>query len=736
VNPRAAFRSLLPLLALLLVPLAPLSSAAPREFRVTPTMADETRLLVQLLENVHFRGKELGSDEFKELIPQFMRELDFNRLFFLESDRVELTSRYDPVRLSKDLHYRGNLDAAFDTFRIYRERVAARVTWIQQALEGDFDFTTDATYRFERSKEPFPADQEEADRLWRQRLKYELLQDLLNDKSFEEARETVQRRYARLLKNLEDIDAEEVQEIYLTSLTRMYDPHTSYMSPSSLEDFGMQMRLSLVGIGAQLIEEDGVCVIRELIPGGPADLSKQLAPNDRIIAVAQGESGEPVDVLGMKLRRVVDLIRGEKGTTVRLTVIPGDAAESSVRREVVIVRDVVKLNASRAVASVHELPAEHGGTVRVGVIALPSFYGLEDSNGGGRTSATQDVLELIGKLEAEGIEGLVLDLRRNGGGLLSEAVELTGLFIPRGPVVQVKSSNGRIEVRSDEDKRVAYAGPLVVLTSRYSASASEIVAGALQNHGRAIVVGDNSTHGKGTVQAVLEMSGFLPRRLALANPRTGAARMTVQKFYLPNGASTQNRGVVSDVVLPTVESLLPIGEGDLPNALAWDRVPPAAFAGTPLDGRFTDLLRERSQSRQALSEEFAHLRRHIDWFRDRQERKTVSLNLEERRRQKERDDLYREEMKAERARLAAANYPMREVMLDGVVRHAPAEAEAELDAEEAISSDADELRLDIHLRESMRILADAINLWQNPQLWTAESRAFTAATPAKVEPTP
>lgn len=700
-------------------------------------MADETRLMVQLLENVHFRGKELVTDDFAELIPQFMRELDFNRLFFLESDRAALTAKYDPVRLSKDLHYRGNLDAAFDTFKLYRERVAARVQWIHEALEGEFDFTTDATFRFDRSKEPFPADAAEADHLWRQRLKYELLQDLLNDKSFDEARDTVQRRYARLLRNLEDIDAEEVQEIYLTSLTRMYDPHTSYMSPSTLEDFGMQMRLSLVGIGAQLMEEDGVCVIRELIPGGPADLSKQLGPNDRIIAVAQGETGEPVDVVGMKLRRVVNLIRGEKGTTVRLTIIPGDATDSSVRREVSIVRDVVKLNASRAFASVHELPAENGGTVRVGVIALPSFYGMEDNNGGGRTSATKDVEELIGKLEAEGIEGLVLDLRRNGGGLLSEAVDLTGLFIPRGPVVQVKSSNGRIEVRSDEDKRVAYAGPLVVLTSRYSASASEIVAGALQNHGRAIVVGDNSTHGKGTVQAVLEMSGFLPRRLALANPRTGAARMTVQKFYLPNGASTQNRGVVSDVVLPTVESLLPIGEGDLPNALAWDRVPPAPFAGTPLDGRFLELLRERSQARQALTEEFSHLQRHIDWFRERQERRTVSLNLEERRAQKARDDAFREEMRRERARLAAANYPMHEVVLDGVVRNVPAaEPEDELDAEEGTEDGDTDVRFDIHLRESMRIVADAIQLWQNPQLWTTEGRALTAATPGKVEPTP
>ncbi|HUG11760.1 MAG TPA: carboxy terminal-processing peptidase, partial [Opitutaceae bacterium] len=694
-----------------------------------------TKLMVQLLENVHFNGKELQKDDLGQLIPNYMEDLDSQRLFFLASDAESMSARFTPG-LSNDLHYKGNIEAAFRIYESYLERVTARVAWIEEQLKGEWDLTVDDTYQFDRSEESWPASATEADELWKKRLKFELLQDLLNDKPIETATENVSKRYKRILKNLDELDIEEIQEIYLTALTRLYDPHTGYMSPSQLEDFAMQMRLSLVGIGAQLTQEDEYSVIRELIPGGPAELSKALKPNDKIVAVAQGD-GEPVDVRDMKLRKVVELIRGDKGTIVKLTILPADATDPSVRKEVVIVRDLVKLNASRASAAVHQVPTADGKFVSIGVITLPSFYGLDDTDEPGveKVTATRDVEALIRKLEAENVSGIVLDLRENGGGLLSEAVDLTGLFIDRGPVVQVKSSNGRIEVRPDNDPKVDYDGPLAVLTSRYSASASEIVAGALQNYGRGIIVGSNNTHGKGTVQAVLEMNNFLPRWRVIQNPRMGAARMTVQKFYLPNGASTQNRGVVPDIVLPSIEEFLPVGESDLPNALAWDTIPPVYFDGAPLDTNLLNSLRERSSQRQMLTEEFAFLRKNIDWFKERQVQKAVSLSLEARKETKKSDDVMKDQLKKERTDLAQLNFSTKEILLDGVVK--PTVPTPVPDANDADAEDpADEARFDIALRESLRVLVDAIELEEDPSLWRSDATALTASTLKETEPVP
>lgn len=725
---KSNFRILVaPVVFLLAVPAA----FASKTYSATTTMADETRLTVQLLENVHFKGKELQKEDFNQLIPNYMKDLDSQRLFFLASDAEVLEARFS-AGIANDLHYMGNIEAAFRIFEVYLDRVTDRVAWIEEALQRDWDLSADETYKFDRSEAPWPVNVAEADELWAKRLKFELLQDLLNDEPIETARENVLKRYKRILKNVGDLEPEEIQEIYLTSLTRLYDPHTAYMSPSQLEDFAMQMRLSLVGIGAQLTQEDEYSVIRELIPGGPAELSKELKPNDKIVAVAQDKE-EPVDVRDMKLRKVVEMIRGDKGTKVHLTILPGDATDPSARKVVTIVRDVVKLNASRATAAVHEVPARDGSIVPIGVITLPSFYGLDDSEGpeAERVTATRDVEELIGKLKAGNVQGIVLDLRQNGGGLLSEAIDLTGLFIDRGPVVQVKSSNGRIDVRPDNDPKVDYDGPLAVLTSRYSASASEIVAGALQNYGRGIVIGSNNTHGKGTVQAVLEMNNFLPRWRVIQNPRMGAARMTVQKFYLPNGASTQNRGVVPDVILPSIEEFLPVGESDLPNALAWDTIPPVYFDGASLDPNFVNSLRERSDKRQQLSQEFAYLRKNIDWFKERQEKKSVSLSLETRKETKKTDDEIRDGLKKERTELASLNFPSHEVLLDGVAKPAPQANDDSIDTEE--EDEEDDVRFDIPLRESLRVLVDAIELERNPRLWRSDAPALTASNAKKTE---
>lgn len=697
-----------------------------REFKTTPVMKQETRTLVQLLEAYHYNKDAVTPADYPQLISDYMKEgLDPYRLFFTGEDEKNFRSQYGP-RIETDLAYLGNIDTSFAIFRAYEDRVKARTSWVFEELKHDHDFTTQEFYAPDRSKSEFPANAAEADDLWRRRIKYEILQDLLAKKSPEEAKATVRKRYERMLKNVGDIEPLDVQEMFLSSFTRMYDPHSAYFSSDTLQDFSIQMKLSLIGIGAVLgIEDDGNCVVKEVKPGSPADLSGQIHVNDKIVAVQQ-PGGEAIEVIGMKLRRIVDMIRGAKGTKVTLTVLPHDAVDAAKTKEVHIVRDVIKLDESRATAAIYDLPDGNNATMPVGVITLNSFYGpSEDSTTlENKNAATQDVAELIGKLKIQGIKALVIDLRRNGGGLLSEAVDLTGLFIDRGPVVQVRDSLGRLQVDSDNDTAISYTGPLAVLTSRFSASASEIFAGAMQNYGRAVIIGDSSTHGKGTVQAVLEMKNYLPR-LSQGLGNTGAAKLTVQKFYLPNGSSTQKLGVTPDIALPSIDDYLPIGEADLPHALMWDEIKSVHFEGKALAKTFVQPLREASRERQHTLEEFAYLNKNIDWFKERQEQKNVSLNLSQRQALGETDGDFKKVMDAERERLAKNNYASREVKLDSVLKTAAAPKQPAPPADEGDTDalDADtKAKLDVHLREALRVVTDALRLNLDPQYW-ADGRA-------------
>ncbi|MBI2497174.1 MAG: carboxy terminal-processing peptidase [Opitutae bacterium] len=693
----------------------------------------ETRTLVQMLEYFHYNKDAVSSADYPELISDYLKELDPQRLFFTAEDEQHFRKQYGS-RIETDLAYLGNIDTAFDIYKVYEARVQARASWIFAELKKDYDFTTREFYTPDRSKSPFAANAAEVDDLWRRRIKYELLQDVLAKKSLDEARTTVRKRYERMLKNLGDTESPDVQEAFLSSLTRMYDPHSSYFSADTLQDFSIQMKLSLVGIGAVLsIEDDGNCVVREVVPGGPAYHSGQIRVNDKIVAVQQ-PGAENIEVIGMKLRRIVDMIRGDKGTKVTLTVLPHDAPDATKTKQVVITRDIIKLNSARASASIYDVPGEDKQTVPLGVITLNSFYGPPDESAESdvRSTATQDVAELIGKLKQQGIQALVIDLRRNGGGLLSEAVDLTGLFISHGPVVQERDFQGQVTVDSDNDSAVAYNGPLAVLTSRFSASASEIFAGALQNYGRAVIIGDSSTHGKGTVQAVLEMKNYLPR-LSQNLDNTGAAKLTVRKFYLPNGASTQKKGVTPDITLPSIDDYLPVGESSLPHALMWDEIRSTPFAGKALAQTFVKPLLEASRERQEKLEEFAFLRKNIDWFKERQEQKTISLNLDQRQALKLADDEFKKKMDAERDQLAKANYPTREIKLDSILK---AEADGPKPAAVATVDDGDtdapdpeeQAKLDVHLRETLRVMTDALRLNGDPQYWADGRAPMTAAT--------
>ncbi|WP_175414689.1 carboxy terminal-processing peptidase [Nibricoccus aquaticus] len=745
----------------------PALHAAERTYKPDAYFEREVTQLIRLLEEYHYNRDGVKSADYAQIIPDFMAEFDGLRLFFLESDKQDFQKRWPAPWLYNNISNLGRIEPAFEIFRTYEERTTARINWILEELKKDFDLTTKETYLVDRSKSAWPATPEEADALWRKRLTFELIQELLEKKpapvasttpapdastnaptpaptpevkpaeassapvavasapvTIDEAKQNIRKRYERRLKTMTDFENHEIGEIFLSSITRLYDPHSTYFSAATFEDFAIQMRLQLVGIGALLGIEDDVCVIKELITGGPADLGKQLRPNDKIMAVSQ-DGAEPVEVTGMKLRKIVDMIRGKKGTKVSLTIKPAAATDPSERTQIHIIRDVVNLNSARARASIYEVPGASGKTTSLGVITLPAFYGPDGgSDGGDKASATRDVAELINQLKKAGIHGLVLDLRQNGGGLLSEAIDLTGLFIKQGPVVQVKNYYGEVKIDNDEDAAIAYTGPLAVLVSKFSASASEIVAGALQNYGRAIIIGDSSTHGKGSVQQLIEMKNAAPpMMLSRATGKAGAAKLTIQKFYLPDGHSTQLKGVVPDIILPSIEDLLPVGEKDLTRALVWDEIPSSNFEGHPLKSEVVSPLLNASNQRQKTLEEFAYQQKNIDWFRTKQDQKEISINLEDRRQQREADTAFRKLMREEKARLSKDEYASRDFTLGPPKT---ANIKPELTPEEIADgqeTEEDAKKLDIHLREALRVVNDAI------ELAIKSARTFTDAPP-------
>lgn len=722
------------LVSLVILTLAFSASAMPPDdaFQTTSTMRDETRDLVKYLEKIHYAGMPIHDIDAGELIKTYMSDLDFQRLFFYDEDREEFNLRFKGML---DIYLRqGTLMPAFEVFKVYRQRALKRLDWVDQRLQEPFDFEKDEYYMPDRSEADWPASEQEADALWERRLKYELIVEMLShgDSSddlaeqvsadipdqpleyLDEARKAVGKRYAQIRRNVEQMEPVEVQERFLTSLTHMYDPHSTFFSADSLEDFAIAMKNSLVGIGAVLSTQDGYCTIKELVPGGPADTSNELSPEDKIIGVAQDEE-EMEDVVGMKLRKIVKLIRGEKGTKVRLLIQPAEGNPTE-RREVVLIRDKIKLTAALAQAEIFQVP-QGERTYNIGVIELPAFYG--GSDGSQSNGTTRDVEELIGKLKKANVQGIVLDLRTNGGGLLSEAVNLTGLFIPTGPVVQVKNTIGHIEERSDTNSMVAWDGPLIVLTSRFSASASEIVTGALKNHRRALIVGDSTTHGKGTVQAVFEMDRLSNSFFRNDKPRRGAAKVTIQKWYLPNGNSTQIKGVPSDIALPSAREYLPIGEDDLPHALVWDSIEPLpSFDSAALNANIDlsrhlisdDLLtnlRTSSSLRQQQLQEFDYWNTRVSWLRDKSEKKVVALNLDKHLKERREEKVFQDELEKREESLAASNFGSEEVLLNITLEKEEESRLAHFGQEESEAGDAKENDvLDIHLRESLRIMAD------------------------------
>ena len=599
---------------------------------------DISSLVATFLSYYHYERLDINDDISARLLDEYIESLDYNRMFFLASDIEEFQEfRFS---LDNDLHADPvNLEKPYAIFKRYKQRTEERVKVILNLLKRDFDYTSDETYPLDRKDAPWAASKAELDELWRLRLKEELVRFKLREKPRKEGVELLEKRYERLRKSLDEFEEMDILEGYLSTLATSFDPHSSYMKPASKENFDIEMGHSLEGIGATLRREGEYTIIVDLVEGGPAERSGQIQPNDKIIAVAQAD-GIAHDVVDMRLDKVVKQIRGKKGSTVHLTLIPAEAADQAATKEVTLIRDRVEITANDAKSEIKEIKDEGGQTHRLGVIEIPSFYLDSQSKYRGNPdykSTTRDVRRLIDDLKKEHIDGLVIDLRQNGGGSLDEAIQLTGLFIDSGPVVQIRDFKGGVDIETDPDPAQAYGGPLLVLTSIFSASASEIFASAIQDYDRGIVVGSRSTHGKGTVQNLVPLQNALSKKVHrfFEEDVAGALKITTHKFYRISGGSTQFKGVEPDIVLPSPFDGLEITEEALDYALPWDEIDAVPHKDYGLVRQALPFLKNNSAQRIAKDPEFRYVREDVAEREKQKQENAISLNFEKRLKEKE-----------------------------------------------------------------------------------------------------
>lgn len=630
---RSLFKLSSSLLLVLSLAAGPCAAASTGTVEAGPSAPATAMIAARLLEDGHYNHRPVTEETSPELLKLYLRMYDPARFFFLAADIDEFNSRFGPG-MAPRLKY-GDVEPAYFIFNRFMARVEERVGWVHELVRSTFTFASDEAILADRRDVAWPADAAGARELWRKRVEYDMLQQKLDAAKPEDRAGAVRKNYDRLLDNYRELDSADVLQGYLTALAGCYDPHSVYMSPPAEENFDISLGISLIGIGVSLQTEEGYPKVVAIIPGGPAEKSNAFHVNDRIAAVAQGIDGPFVETAGMRLDRAVKMIRGVKGTVVRLKLIPADALDPSTRVTVTLVRDKILLRDQQARAQIVVIPGKGGPDLRLGVIKLPSFYTKIGPSG--EESTVRDVGILLGYLKQQNMAGLILDLRGNGGGSLEEAVAMTGLFFGGGPVVQVRDSRGAVRVLSAPGGGPAYAGPMLVLDSRFSASASEIVSAALKDHGRAVLVGEKSTFGKGTVQTVVDLDRFMPP--SLRQYRAGGLSLTVQKFYRVSGGATQNRGVPPDIALPSIDDYLDITESSLPNALAYDEIPPVSydrggFATLPEIAR----LQAASAARVAASPDFKFVRQDIALYLERKKEKTVSLNYAKRLAERKEDE--------------------------------------------------------------------------------------------------
>lgn len=618
-------------------------------------------LAAHILEEAHYDHKPVTVETSPELLKLYLKMYDPHHLFFIASDIDEFSSRFGPG-LAPGLK-EGDVDPAYFIFNRFMTRMEERVGWTHELVLSTFTFDSDETMLADRREAAWPAGTAEARELWRERIKLDMLQEKLDAAKPADWAKDVLKNYDRLLANYKEFDSGDVLQNYLTALAGCYDPHSEYMAAAAEENFDIGLGISLVGIGVTLQTEDGYVKIIAIVPGGPAAKSNAFHPNDRIEAVAQGADGPFAEAAGMKMDSLVKLIRGAKGTVVRLRIIPADALDPSARVTVSLVRDKILLRDQQARAQIVLVPAGKGRDLRLGVIKLPSFYAKIGPSG--EESTTRDVKILLDYLKLQKVAGIILDLRGNGGGSLEEAVAMAGLFAGGGPVVQVRDSRGSVRVLSASGGGPDYAGPVVVLDSRFSASASEIVAAALMDYGRAVLVGEKSTFGKGTVQTVVDLDKFMPPDLR--QYKAGGLRLTIQKFYRISGGSTQNRGVPPDIELPSLEDYLDLAESSLPNAMAYDQIPPAPYnsSGAVTRAELAGLA-AASAERVAASPDFKFAQQDIALYLERKKDKTVSLNYDKRLAERKADEARKTERNKERSARGIPPLSVTEITLQDI----------------------------------------------------------------------
>lgn len=753
-------------------------------FEQSSAMRLETICMMKCLEEVHYSRKKLRNLDFKKVIEEYITQLDSMKMFFSRSDVDGFIKRFAS---SLDIFLTGgSLTPGFSIFELLRSRLQDRVKWIFKVLEQEkLNLNGNGSFLSDREKEDWRPNGSVLDTLWRDRLTFELINEILlldyskyskncslveetfncfnnigeckvfpckkcnidlksfpfsessenrgnifascwskfdryfhffepykfvynqnalermkngkleidsYEKKLEKALNILRKRYNNLLKNIAQIEPWIIQEQFVNSVTKSFDPHTIFMATETVEDLRTALHNSFVGIGAYLSDDNGSCVIKELVPGGPAFKSKSINVGDKIIGIKQ-ENGPEIDVTGMLLNKVVKMLRGVKGSKVILTLQP-TVGDISSKKRVTLVREDIELTESRASAKIFEIQ-EGNKIFKIGFLVLPGFYGASDVEP--HSTCSDDVRALLEKLKSKGVECLILDLRDNSGGLLDESVKIGGLFIGKGPIVQVRGQYGNVEHLDAQEPSPLWAGPLIVLTSRMSASASEVLAGALKDYGRAVIVGDESTHGKGSVQALLPMDQLFPK--FRYKDSLGAAKVTIQKWYRPSGVSTQIKGVRADIALPSSHMLLPIGEGSIPHALEWDKIDALTLNNNfrPISEDIIKVLAKKSIDRQNKDSEFNFLQKQVSFAKKSLDKKEYSLNLHERRKEKDDNVILEKSLLAQQESLGKIISPKEEIVLDSPNKKTNFGNQPKL-----------EKKVDIPLHESIRIAVDLL----------------------------
>ncbi|HET7779630.1 MAG TPA: carboxy terminal-processing peptidase [Rudaea sp.] len=624
----------------------PAPNAGDVAVKPTPTQAQTAVLAARFLTRFHYKPEALDAKMSQQIFDRYLDALDSDRLFLLQSDVDRFAASRDKLG---DAIYDQDLSAPFAIFNLYVQRVGERTAYSQELLKQGFDFSKDESYRYQRDKLPWAKTTEELNDVWQKRVKNDWLRLKLAGKKEADIRTTLEKRYANYGERLRQLNAEDVFQTFMNAYAMAIEPHTNYLGPRASENFDIAMKLSLEGIGAVLQRDEDYTAIREIVPGGPAALSGKLKVGDRIVGVGQGESGSMTDVVGWRLDDVVEKIRGAKDTTVRLEVIPADAGPDGKHFTLSMVRKKVLIEEQAAKSSVIDI--KDGDVSRkIGVISLPTFYQDFDARRRGDKdykSATRDVAKLLGELKKQNVEGVLVDLRNNGGGSLSEATDLTGLFIGKGPVVQVRSANGRIEEEQNADIGMAWSGPLAVLINRNSASASEIFAAAIQDYGRGLIIGEPS-YGKGTVQNLVDLDQVKGNE----KPSYGELKMTIAQFFRVNGGSTQLRGVTPDISFPLTIDFDQNGEQAFDNALPWTSIAAAGYTPSANLATVVPMLEARHEARVAQEKEWQALQADIADYRKLRKDTTISLNEQVRRAERDEQERKKHERHPE---LAAAN---------------------------------------------------------------------------------